>query len=202
MAYCHLPTETGWNTMEPREGNVWTSLNMAPSQRITRESPMNLVKHMKRSPLQKEQRFKRAAWHNKYMWIWSGNSSKKNKTVYVIPQIIRCLSTSESLAKAQDKHKQTGLRFSYLWLESVWQRRRPPYLVCQSGGQTSFDSGSTGRQPVSESCWTKSDGACWRSPDIPHLCLCTTGEVTGGNKNQCRSICTQLWTQPTESVWI
>ncbi|TNN50292.1 hypothetical protein EYF80_039517 [Liparis tanakae] len=43
MAYCQLPMETGWNTMEPREGNVWTSLNMAPSQRITLESPMNLT---------------------------------------------------------------------------------------------------------------------------------------------------------------
>lgn len=56
MAYCQLPMETGWNTMEPREGNVWTSLNMAPSQRITLESPMNLVRHIKSSPLK---RFKR-----------------------------------------------------------------------------------------------------------------------------------------------
>lgn len=53
MAYCQLPMETGWNTIEPREGNVWTSLNMAPSQRITLESPMNLVKHINSSPLKR-----------------------------------------------------------------------------------------------------------------------------------------------------
>lgn len=84
----------------------------------------------------------------------------------------------------------------HLSRESVWPRRRPPCPVCPSCAQTVSGFCSTGRWQASESCWTKSGGLCWRSPNIRRLCPGTSGGVIGGSRSHCRSICRQWWSRP------
>lgn len=90
---------------------------------------------------------------------------------------------------------------SHLSHESAWQRRHPPCPVCQSCVQTVSGFCSTGRWRASESCWTKSGGLYWRSPNIQRLCPGTSGGVTGGSRSHCHSICRQWWSQPAWEMW-
>lgn len=132
---------------------------------------MNLVRHMNSSP-GKAGKFARHSRQVQDLQLRSDICS-----VVTMGMLLRCCSP-------------------HLSRESVSPRRRPPFLVCQSCAQTVSGFCSTGRRQVSESCWTKSGGLCWRSPNIPHLCPGTSGGVIGGSRSHYRSICRQWWSRP------